>query len=305
MAIPVFNRGLRQEFVDRLNELYHADGWWRGLVDDKDLFIAIRDNCVNVYFQGCSVLKLSWSPSKRAITREIHYKYLLKPSVRGSPYIGFDEAGPILPSDPNCLFLDGLDNVDEMKRAVMPYAGIEKRGVHDVVVRGRNSNVVDLEVAISAGTSVPRIDLAAIHKDTDHPGSSKLVFYEAKHFQNKELRSGTDTIPVVDQIGRYSRLLNENHNALVDSYRQVCRNLSELEGVVQPGSVRHSLLRDIATGSVELLIDDQPRLIAFGFDMDQRDGKIWGRHAERLRDELTEERTLFVGKAMNVRLDGR
>ncbi|MCY4560029.1 MAG: hypothetical protein OXF79_27455 [Chloroflexi bacterium] len=303
MTTSTFKRGLNEEFVNRLNEMHRDGGWWPTMVEDKRLPITIRDNYINVYYQGCSVLKLSWSQGK--IAREIHYKYLLKPSIDGSEYIGFGESGPKLPTDLKNIFLEDLDNVGELKRAVTPYAGLEKKGVHDVVVGGKNPNVVDLEVAIGEGKSVPRMDLAAFARDNDRSGTVRLVFYEAKHFQNPELRSRTDTIPVVDQMDRYSKLIHGNRDALLESYREVCRNLSELEGVGQQNSERHTILRDIATGSVELLIDDQPRLIVFGFDRDQRDGNIWGRNKARLTDKLSEDRTLFVGNARNVRLDRR
>ena len=305
MITSTFKRGLSKEFVNRLNEMYRAGGWWHTMVEDKQLPIAIRDNYINVYYQGCSVLKLNWSQGKKEIAREIHYKYLLKPSISGSEYIGFGEFGPKLPADLKSIFLEDLDNIGELKRAVTPYAGPEKKGVHDVVVGGKNPNVVDLEIAIGEGKSVPRIDLAALARDTDRSGAVKLVFYEAKHFQNPELRSRTDTIPVVDQMDRYSKLINRNRDALLESYLEVCRNLIELEGVGQQNSERHALLRDVATGSVELLIDDQPRLIVFGFDRDQRDGDIWGQHKARLMDKLSRERIFFYGKAGDIPLDRR
>ena len=59
MAKPTFSRGLRVEFVEALNELYDQPGsWWRRLVDDQGLFLAVRDNYVNVYWLGCSLLRL-------------------------------------------------------------------------------------------------------------------------------------------------------------------------------------------------------------------------------------------------------
>ena len=305
MAKPGFKRGLKQEFVDRLNEMYSAGGWWRNLVDDKELFLAIRNDYINFYFRGCSVLKLNWLQSSKEIAGEIHYKYLLKPSLKGSQYIKFYESGIQLPPGLRDLFLDGLDDVNELKRAVKRYADSEKSGVDDVVTSDKNTNVLDLEIAISDGKSAPRIDIAAIHEDTRQPGTVKLVFYEAKHFENKGLRSSSDRIPVVDQMNRYSELINKNRDAVLASYRQVCCNLFHLEGVAHQNSERHQTLREIVTGSRELEIEIELRLIAFGFDGDQRDGKIWKPHAKKLSEVLTRERTLFVGKADNIRLERR
>ncbi len=205
-------------------------------------------------------------------------------------------------SGPESYFLDSLDDVDKLKKAAGPHVGDEKSGIHVFVSRDRNPDVVDLEIAIDGGKK--QIDLAAIHEDIDRPESFKLVFHEAKHFGNRELRSKTGTIPVVDQMSSYSAAIAQNHDELVRSYRKVCGNLSELKGVVVQQK-RKRWLRNISTGSVELLIDDQPRLIVFGFDQDQKDGNVWGPHAKRLEDQLTKERILFVGNPEGIKLDGR
>ena len=58
MATPAFNRGLCDAFVEVLNNEYGKGGWWRNLVDDKETFLAIRENYLNVYYRGNSLLKL-------------------------------------------------------------------------------------------------------------------------------------------------------------------------------------------------------------------------------------------------------
>lgn len=305
MAKSAFRRGLRQEFVEHLNEMYSADGWWRKLVEDKKLFLAIRENYINIYFRGCSVLELRWSQKKKEITGKIHYKYLLKPSIRGSKYIKVNDSGISLPQNLRSLFLDGLDNVNELKQTVKRYAEAEKTGVHNVVMSGNNPNVVDTEIAISDGRSAPRLDMAAVHEHRDRLGAVKLVFYEAKHFKNDELRSNTDIVPVVEQMTRYTTLININRNALLECYRRVCCNLFELEGVGAQNIQRHKILGDIITGAKQLEIDDQPRLIAFGFDKDQRDGTNWKPHADKLTNALGRNRVLFAGKAGDIRLERR
>ena len=53
MSQTKFNRGLDSEFVNHLNGLYdEPDGWWRGFVDDEELFLAIRENYVDIYYRG-------------------------------------------------------------------------------------------------------------------------------------------------------------------------------------------------------------------------------------------------------------
>ena len=59
-ASKSFNRGLKDEFVEALNREYEKDGgWWKKIVDDPELFIGIREDYLNIYFHGSSLL--SWN----------------------------------------------------------------------------------------------------------------------------------------------------------------------------------------------------------------------------------------------------
>ena len=41
--MDTFSRGLEEGFVEALNHEYERDGsWWKGFVDDKELFLAMR-----------------------------------------------------------------------------------------------------------------------------------------------------------------------------------------------------------------------------------------------------------------------
>ena len=54
-----FKRGLDDTFIDLLNNNYdQPDSWWRTLVEDPDVFIGIRGNELNAYYNGCSLLRL-------------------------------------------------------------------------------------------------------------------------------------------------------------------------------------------------------------------------------------------------------
>ena len=53
MKQPTFKRGLDPDFIEHLNEMYDSGNWWRNLVDNKELFLAIRDNSINIYYCGC------------------------------------------------------------------------------------------------------------------------------------------------------------------------------------------------------------------------------------------------------------
>ena len=293
--MSTFNRGLSETFVGALNEEYERGGWWRQIMDDRDIFIAIREDSVNAYYRGCSLLKLNWKGG--TIVGETHYKYLLRPNLK-NPYVKILNGKPNLEAIKGSLFLNSLGDTADLKKAAEPYAGDEKKGVHNII--SANSNILDVEIAFGIGgtdesdPSAPRIDIAAIQLLDQ---SAKVVFFEAKHFRNDELRANNiEKIEVVKQIENYSVLIKSNSNAIVESYLRVCRNLVRVRGLEE----RSESLRDIASGSRKLFLDEMPVLVVFGFDADQRDGKNWKFHRDRLCEKLGKERVILKGRSKKL-----
>ncbi len=285
--MSTFNRGLDDEFVRALNGVYEKKGGWlRGLVDDKEVFLAIRENYVNFYYRGCSLLRLDWEGG--AMTGKVHYKYLLRPNLT-NPYVPVVDGSPGLKDDARSYFLHSLVDVDSLKKAVRAYAGEEKTGVHKILTA--NENILDVEVAFGSGgtgepgASAPRVDFAVIREAGE---GAKIVFYEAKRFGDRQaLRAGRGKNPkVVGQMETYSRKLVESREAVRESYIKVCRNLSCLHGVAERHPERHALIEKIAGGRCSLSIDTNPVLVVFGFDGDQKSGKIWQPHREKLENRL-------------------
>lgn len=279
-----FKRGLCQDFVDQLNEMYNESGsWWRRFVDDEDLFLAIRNNYINVYYRGNNLLKLEQRGRgrNRTIGGQIHYKYLLKPSVDKSAYVKIIDGKPCL-QDTKSLFFESLD-VKKLKAAADHHAGREKTGVYEIICANRN--ILDTEV----GFSTPRsyVDFAAL---IEAEQGVKIVFFEAKHFTNQELRTSGDADPkVIDQIERYKCLLKKNRHALIDSYRKVCCNLLCTQGLAKKYPKRHKILKSIADGA-KLCIDENPRLVVFGYDCDQESGKVRAKLEKNLKGRAFFER---------------
>jgi hypothetical protein len=304
MTQTYFRRGLDQEFVEKLNELYdQSDSWWRALVDDDKLFLAVRDNYVNIYYLGCSLLKLTWNPKTGDgdVVGETHYKYLLKPSLTGSNYIKIVDGQPESQQLED-MFTKNLADTDDLKKAAKRYAGSEKTGVHNIVLA--NPNIVDLEIAFAASSSdsASLIDFAALKK-TDR--GFEIVFFEAKDFSNGALRASGDADPkVIGQIERYKNLLEEDNCGEISvSYRRVCGNLFDLRGLAKRHHERHEILKGIADGSTPLTVNDAPRLVVFGFDEAQRVGKDWKPHLKKLKDKLGEDRVLLRGGSKDFTRD--
>ena len=295
-----FDRGLGDDFVDALNREYRKGGWWRAMVDDRDLFVAVRDNRVNVYHHGCSLVEVRMESGE--VVGRTHYKYLLRPSLDSDPYVLFEDAAYVWRDDPAELFVASPAQVKALKGAAKPHAEEEKTGVHQIIKC--NANVLDVEIGFGLpGTaesdpSAPRVDFATLWIVD---GRGQLVFYEAKRFANHEaLRADKGrTPPVVSQIEIYEGLLESNAEKVAASYDRVCRNLVALHGMRERHPERHEMLRSVA--GRPLAIDERPRLVVFGFDSDQRSGKAWVPHRDRLKAMLDRNRVLLRGSSRGFR----
>ena len=274
-----FNRGISPEFVDRLNSEYVAGGWWKAIADDQELFVAIRDGYINVYWKGNSLLKL-WQEGTNLIG-ETHYKYLLRPDFE-QPYLRVADGKATLEASTN-LFMGDISDLASLKRSANAYAGEEKKGVHQIVMS--NPNVVDVEIAFGAeneksgAVTANRIDFSALRLEQSGP---EIVFYEAKLFANKELRANGDEVPVLGQLRRYQKYLLDGQSDLLRSYRKVCGNLAALNGVNNRYGSLSGVMKDISESRCNLTICDDVRLVVFGYDSDQRDGAIWATHRKKL-----------------------
>ncbi len=293
MTTRKFNRGISDDFVSALNGEYRKGGWWRNLVDDQGTFLAIRNDSVNVYYRGCSLIRLEFNNNR--LQGYVHYKYLVHPDLGDAKeYIPVLGGMTQLEDHRSLIFLEDLANVGRLKDAVEPYAEEEKKGVQEII--RNNPNVLDVEVAISDTGTAPRIDLAALH---EVDGRVEVRFYEAKLFSNPELRASQRDPKVIDQIGTYSRLLSAQRTDIEASYLKVCCNLSALDGVAERHPERDELLKSIAAGSARLHINTKPHLLVFDFDADQRDGVYWKPHRDKLQAELG-GRLKMRGKAQDL-----
>lgn len=278
-----FIRGIDQLFVDRLNEEYEAGGWWKAIADDRELFVAIRKDYINVYWKGNSLLKL-WLEGNDLVGK-IHYKYLLHPEST-QPYVKVINGQARLGSETS-LFMPDFTHLTGLKRTANAYSGEEKESVHQILIH--NPNVIDVEIAFSAENeklgraTASRIDFAALRFEQSGP---EIVFFEAKLFANKELRANGEGVPVLNQLRRYQNFLRDGQADLVRSYRKVCGNLISLKGIENRYAPMLDMMKDIAENKCNFSIRENVRLVIFGFDIDQRDGANWAVHREKLKAVL-------------------
>lgn len=289
--MTTFNRGLNDAFVTAFNREYDTGGWLRRLVDDKEVFLAIREQYVNFYYRGCSLLRLACLDGN--MVGQVHYKYLLRADL-DHPYITVCDGRPEFRNGAQDLFLHSFADIGALKQAAEPYVGSEKAGVHHIVLS--NPNILDVEIAFRIGrttksaASAPRVDFAAIRDAT-------VVLYEAKHFNNHELRAEGNSVPrVAGQIETYRGVLEAHRDAVISSYRRVCCNLLSLHGMAERHPERHAMLKDIASGPYSLELDPRPKLVVFGYDTGQWGETNWQQHHKKL-NRLLDGRFLHRGNS--------
>lgn len=338
-------RGLGSQYLNKLAEL--MDGpegrWWRDALVHPDVIIAVRRDSLNVYHRGASVFLADLRDGR--IVPKTHAKYLVRQrQTHAEMNLDLSFSGPVGNTVWKCY--EGPATLKEMLKAAAALAGPEKFGLHSLI---RNSlHVIDVEIALEGSVAVPidagtdaeeqteiseaikaadevspdetkanRLDVATLEDRND---CIHLVFHEAKHFGNKELRAkkekgGSEAIdpPVLGQIERYTSTLKEHGKRLASEYAAICRSLLVIDGMRQfllDNQNKHSprkpldadsLITRVALGA-PLQVDFEPRLIVFGFDQDQKDGEVWKRHRNHLEKRLGGRRFHAIGNTRDSRI---
>lgn len=301
-----FSRGLDDGLVAALNAEYVEGRWWKGVVDDDDLVLGIRDGYLNVYYRGNSLWRIWRSEGKLRV--ETHFKYLLKDEKQAYISATLTADDKLLPE--RKVRTSDLHERAALKRASEVYTSDEKLGVHAIVQRHREQ-VLDVEIAFGSpgdgsgeceqpgeeerDRHVDRIDLAAL---SDTGAKPVLRFFEAKRFADARLRAANQQPEVLAQLERYQICLEKNREALVASYELVCRNLLELKGAVPPGPRRTLVER--AAGGVE--IDTKPVLVIFDYGKAQWAAPDWQPHLGTIQAAIGKERLISRGSAASIAL---
>lgn len=300
-----FKRGIKNEaFLEGLRRLAAEESWWRDVLLDRSLIVAVRDEYLNVYWQGQSIFRVSFANGR--VAASTHPKYLLNPDVSGQIFLaGGSFELEKLQTTMLIGSYEGPVTLSKLKRAAGLFSGGEKEGVHAIATS--NPSVVDVEIALSANGlsdvgSLPRLDMAVFEPAAGHVD---LVFWEAKLFGNPQVAPGS----IVLQVGKYQRVVEAFQQKLLDSYRLVAKNLVEISKM--SGGVRQVVqaVQQVADGSAHLSVSTSDiGIIVYGYDADhQRPGS----RGETLKKELAralseigvgQERLRFRGDPKGLRL---
>ena len=232
-----FTRNLSRPFIDQLNGLYESDKpkdrWWKTLVDDQNVFIAIRNNAINAYAGGASIGRIEWRTA--SIHFRVHVEYLIFAERRGNQlYTDLLHTGkppvPVVVSSTQAY----VDNLTRIKKIATMLSGEERQGENRIAA-GR-SCILDIEAAFNSKEDMieaesngrprsgGRVDLVAINGE-------QLNFFEAKLLSNGELRAQMPATPIVcEQLCEYSAWLRENQEEVLTAYKKVVEYGQSLKG---------------------------------------------------------------------------
>ncbi|HWG32738.1 MAG TPA: hypothetical protein VN650_01125 [Gemmatimonadaceae bacterium] len=286
-----FTRELNPGLISALNDLYvEKDSWWRALVDDKEIFIAIRPDAINAYAHGASIARITWTGR---LCLRVHRKFVVIPkTTKGDEYVDLlDERR----STTKPLVVDSVKAYTEqlhyIKAAAGRLTGKEREDENTIALRC--NCVLDIEAAFNNesaseqsddDTAGGRVDIVALENGT-------LSLTEVKLYGNGDVRSSA--IPAVcGQLQGYYTWAKENQTQIVKAYNKVAKYREELHLVSEAQPVER--------------LDPTPRLLIVGFDRSQQSslGGIKARIIENLNGcvpGFDKQHIRTVGSASNVR----
>lgn len=226
MAKSEFKRGLSSKTLPAVKAFLKTE-IGQSLKNNNCFQICIRDEYINVYYNGCSILKFTPSTDKY----EIHHKYTKEP--KSKLYIGLEQKG-------NDRIVNNFSLNDLIKKPdsyVGPYFCGEKKYLAQYLKSDQAPAIIDLEVAYTCRTATTkkrdfvakRIDLAVVE-------NSKLRLIEVKIDTDSRLRSEIDgDQEILDQMKSYCEFIKNETPNIISSYKAIAQNIIDLDLVHKMG----------------------------------------------------------------------
>jgi hypothetical protein len=266
-----------------------------------DLFIAVRDKRLDIYFRGQKLLQLKHS--RGVFVGETHPKYLAggKGTVKSQDGVVQDPTE----RDKVERYFSFLADLDNIKKVAGLHSPPEKVGTYSFITKRDqkgdlvNPNIIDVEVAFSDGHTSHQIDIAALCRQDS--GEYVLRFFEAKRLEDGRLRAESPNYPEVltEQMPMYEDAISALAPRIKRQY---------FDGVIEPFirlkgrffEQRRPLLTNIK--KPDFSVCDKPHLIIFGFDEPQRQEWQASSHRTKLVSILGENRIKERGNPAGIKI---
>ncbi|MDR0979372.1 MAG: hypothetical protein LBL91_05585 [Lachnospiraceae bacterium] len=234
-----FKRGLDDTIIKDLKQASLFNNKIKKDIQEGDVFPAIRENRIDFYYYNSKL----FSYDKKFKT---HSKFAFVPTEYKPDYV--TEGQSIGADNKIASFEEGYKNIKERAKL---YSTLEATGVHDIckngnIVRYNNLEymVLDIEIAFTktkeeiSGTieqeekqkKQNRIDLLLYNIK-----EQELLFVEAKHFSNKEIRPDNDKkLDVANQIARYNKEITDHSSEILSVYKKYIQDINTIFELTLP-----------------------------------------------------------------------
>ncbi len=186
--------------------------WWRTVCEDHDLYINIRkDNRINVYYKGASVMEL-YFPQKK-FKAKIHSKYLDVDRCAIKDY--YQTEPEKIVADLNLI----KDNIKKLynSQEENPEGRSEKEIQGELYIKGKYLDT-EYEFVYSNPRLIIRIDFTTICSN------GMIEFVELKRISDGRLlhQEGSDKKPkVLQQVYDYNLFISEHKSEIENYYKKV------------------------------------------------------------------------------------
>ena len=189
--------------------------WWENIKQNQDLYIEIRkDNNINVYFQGGSVVKLHYCSKHKKIQAKTHIKYL---GGNGDDYVECSldkDLETIINNIPK--YYSKTEDKKEKKEEW------SEKYIQSQYIIKYHSNYIDSEFAYKDDSLDIRIDLIECI-------NGELRFVELKTIDDSRMLKRNDDNPeVVEQIKAYDEFIKEYKKEIIEYYDKIWTIKNEL-----------------------------------------------------------------------------
>lgn len=199
--------------------------WWENLKKDCDVYVDIRkDNSLNVYYMGASVMNLTF---KRGYCAEIHFKFVpIQP--KGNDYLKLQFQHNSVGINPNDLKIrTDFENFNPAalraikKQIELFYSKDGEKALQARIVK-KDPCIIDTEFAFGANRARSvRIDLVRLD-----PHQHKIVFFELKLLSDARLYIDSNEDGkknIIDQLNDYCEFIQMNGRELGKYYATLFR----------------------------------------------------------------------------------
>lgn len=197
--------------------------WWKTVCNDKELYINIRkDNCINVYYKGCSVMELEYGPRK-GLTAKISNEYI-EEKYHNMIIRTYGKKCSIM--NPK----DIVKIIDSIRKQIDKYTKTNNdENVKELAFQGEEylrGKYIDSEYAFVYSQpkhKLIRIDLISINSD------GLIEFIELKRISDRRLNSKSPIPEIVEQIDWYNKFIEDYGVEIEEYYKNVQKIMRNLE----------------------------------------------------------------------------